>query len=168
MAQGEGFKHITVTAAEDEDVVIFAGAVTEGDSEMLEPTEAGADVPQAVEEPGPRTEGPDPRTEEPGPRTEGPDPRPEGSDPRPEGSDPRPEGSGPRTEGPDPCHPEGEARRISAKRAASERPEPKDDYHETTLEDLQGTPMPLTQIIVIVAAIVCIIGAVIYYLAFMR
>ena len=52
------------------------------------------------------------------------------------------------------------ARKPSAKR--------KDTYHETTLEDLNSTQMPLAQKIVIVAAIVCIIGAVIYYFAFLR
>ena len=44
----------------------------------------------------------------------------------------------------------------------------KDAYHETTLEDLNSTQMPLAQKIVIAAAIVCIIGAVIYYFAFLR
>ena len=126
MAQGEGFKHITVTAAEEEDVVILAGAATAGDSEMPESFEAPAEALQVAEEPAPRPEGPTPR------------------------------------------HPEGEARRASAKQATSERSKQKDGYHETTLEDLQDSPMPLTQKIVIVAAIVCIIGALIYYFAFMR
>ena len=39
---------------------------------------------------------------------------------------------------------------------------------ETTLEDLEGTKMPLAQRIVIVAAVICIIGAVVYYLLAMR
>ena len=43
-----------------------------------------------------------------------------------------------------------------------------DDYHETTLEDLDSGPMSLTQKIVIVAAILCLIGAVAYYFLFMR
>ena len=39
---------------------------------------------------------------------------------------------------------------------------------ETTLADLEGEPMPLAQRIVIAAAIVCIIGAFVYYFMFMR
>ena len=42
------------------------------------------------------------------------------------------------------------------------------DYHETTLEDLETPGMPLAQRIVIVAAVVCIIGAIVYYLVAMR
>ena len=42
------------------------------------------------------------------------------------------------------------------------------EYHETTLEDLDSGPMSLTQKIVIVAAILCLIGAVTYYFLFMR
>ena len=44
----------------------------------------------------------------------------------------------------------------------------KDQYQETTLEDLEGAKMPLAQRIVIVAAVICIIGAVVYYLLAMR
>lgn len=43
----------------------------------------------------------------------------------------------------------------------------KDAYRETTLEDLQSTRMPLAQKIVIIAAVVCIIGAIVYYVATM-
>ena len=43
-----------------------------------------------------------------------------------------------------------------------------DSYHETTLEDLEGTPMPLAQKIVIIAAVICIIGALVYYFVAMR
>lgn len=126
MAQGEGFKHITVTAAEEEDVVIMAGlqdaAVPEGDEIAPEP------APEAVPEPAAAPEvAPEPAS--------APDPAPE----------------------PDP------ARQPQRKPAAG-----KGEYHETTLADLQGQSMPLTQRIVIIAAIICIIGAVIYCVAFMR
>ena len=47
------------------------------------------------------------------------------------------------------------------------RPKP-DEYHETTLEDLQSTSMPLAQKIVIIAAVICIIGALVYYFLLMR
>lgn len=45
----------------------------------------------------------------------------------------------------------------------------RDDAHrETALEDLESAPLPLTQKIVIIAAVVCIIGALIYYFVAMR
>lgn len=119
MSQGEGFKHITVTAADEDDVVIVAGA------------------PEAVpEEPEPA------------------------SDHEPE---PAPEPEKPKAT-------QDAARKASqdAKRKAAQKPKPESGYRETTLEDLQGKPMPLIQKVVIVAAIVCIIGAVIYCVAFMR
>ena len=43
-----------------------------------------------------------------------------------------------------------------------------DEYRETTLEDLESQNMPLAQKIVIIAAVVCIIGALVYYFAVMR
>ena len=60
---------------------------------------------------------------------------------------------------------------LPASAPASRRPQPasaEEGYHETTLEDLEGTKMPLAQRIVIVAAIICIIGALIYYFVAMR
>ena len=51
---------------------------------------------------------------------------------------------------------------------AQRRPQKDDGYHETTLEDLKGEKMSLTQRVVIIAAIICIIGAIVYYFAFMR
>ena len=53
-------------------------------------------------------------------------------------------------------------------RSQAAKPAKKDGYHETTLEDLQPSPMPTTQKIVIIAAIICIIGALVYCIAFMR
>ena len=41
-------------------------------------------------------------------------------------------------------------------------------YRETTLEDLEPGKMPTAQRIVIIAAIVCIIGALVYYFMAMR
>lgn len=43
-----------------------------------------------------------------------------------------------------------------------------DSYEEQTLEDLERTPMPLAQRIVIIAAIALIFIAVVYYFVFMR
>ena len=108
MAQGEGFKHITVTAADDDDVVIVAGAVEA-------PAQNAGDAPAAEE--------------------------------------PEPSGS----------------KKDSFKKDSSKKDSPKKDaYRETTLEDLKQEPMPFAQRVVIIAAIVCIIGALIYYFAFMR
>ena len=52
--------------------------------------------------------------------------------------------------------------------SANQRKRAKSDYQETTLEDLEPTSMPLAQRIVIVAAVVCIIGALVYYFVAMR
>ena len=129
MAESEGFKHISVTAADDEDVVIMAGA---GEATAPAPTQPEGEAP-AKEAVAPEPAG-EPVSDaavqpkaEPEPKLE-PEPKPK----------PKP------------------------------KAKPKDDYHETTLEDLQGQSMPLAQRIVIIAAIICIIGAVIYYFAFMR
>ena len=149
MAQGEGFKHITVTAPDDEDVVIHAGLA---DSE---PAAAPAAVDVAVDvavdaEDSEAIALDDDVADAVGEEAASPEPPVEQA-------------------------PEQELQRelqSESQRERQARPKParkpKDDYHETTLEDLQGTPMPLAQKIVIVAAIVCIIGALIYYFAFMR
>ena len=42
------------------------------------------------------------------------------------------------------------------------------EYRESALSDLEPEPMSMTQKVVIIAAVVCIIGALIYYFAFMR
>ena len=115
-----GFKHIAVTAAEEDDFVIRAGVSDqhepEPEPEEQEETESADSAEIVVDE----------KTE---PEVE---------------SKPKP----------------APARKPAAKK--------KDAYHETTLEDLNSTQMPLAQKIVIAAAIVCIIGAVIYYFAFLR
>ena len=112
MVQGEGFKHISVTAAEEDDVVIVAGLKDRDDE--------GRETPAPADEP------------EPEPESElEPDPVP--------ASRPKP----------------------------ASRPSKEDAYREATLADLERTPMPFAQRVVIVAAIICIIGAVIYCFAFM-
>lgn len=52
--------------------------------------------------------------------------------------------------------------------ASTGRRKAKDEYHETTLEDLEPTKMPFAQRVVIVAAVLCIIGALVYYFVAMR
>lgn len=60
-----------------------------------------------------------------------------------------------------------ETTRETTDKKPERRPKP-DEYHETTLEDLQSTSMPLAQKIVIIAAVICIIGALVYYFLLMR
>ncbi len=123
MVQGEGFKHITVTAPEEDDVVIVAGAVEEPPI-----VELPADEPPAEVEARDEVESLDKVK----------------ADDEPVFDE----------------APVKQASRTLPKQA-------KDSYHETTLDDLESAPMPMAQRIVIIAAIICIIGAVIYYLAFM-
>ena len=58
-----------------------------------------------------------------------------------------------------------EAAKAAPKAAPRQR---KDQYRETTLEDLQSDKMSTTQKVVIIAAVICIIGALTYYFMFMR
>ena len=56
------------------------------------------------------------------------------------------------------------AKTAKPKAASSKRDS--DSYHPTTLEDIEGSKMPKTQIVVIVVAIVAIIAFVVWYMAF--
>ncbi len=126
MAQGEGFKHITVTAADEDDVVIVAGVVQQDDSEPEEPAGAPEDSP--VEPVGAPEDSP---VEPVGAQTSAPAP------------------AGRTSQGPETHQRESSARN--------------DDYRETTLEDLEGKPMPFAQKVTIIAAIVLIVVAIAYY-----
>lgn len=117
-----GFKHIAVTAAEEDDFVIRAGVPDQPEA-SLEPELEERGTVEPVDSPEVEVD------EEPEPEVE--------------------------------FEPESAPTRKPAAKK-------KDAYHETTLEDLNSTQMPLAQKIVIAAAIVCIIGAVIYYFAFLR
>ena len=147
MAQGEGFRHITVTAAEDDDVVIHAGIVrddggsvpaTQGDNraETAGDQHGVADSGQEADI-APRSAVRDDPVAPNGPNANGPADWPART------------GEGGRSSQP---------ARSRAKR---------DDYRETTLEDLQSLKMPLVQRIVIIAAVLCIIGAIAYCAVFM-
>jgi len=117
-----GFKHIAVTAAEEDDFVIRAG-VSEQPEVTLEPEpEEQGELESAVSSEMEASDTIEPEVE----------------------SEPKP---------------------APVRKPAAQK---KDTYHETTLEDLNSTQMPLAQKIVIAAAIVCIIGAVIYYFVFLR
>lgn len=131
MAQGEGFKHITVTAADDDDVVIRVGTAPK-------------------EEPAPSTT--DDRAEA---------ATPAGAAAPAQGHTPV-EGDTP--VGARSARPSTAAANRSRKAPAKKK---RDDYRESTLEDLQSQPMPLAQKVTIIAAVVCIIGAIIYCVAFL-
>lgn len=128
---GDGtFKHITVTAAEEDDVVIHAGLVPSDDArpedsvlgELAgEELAAESSMPEEPTLEGPAVEAPSANSTPP-------------------------------------------AQVPSGARARKTRD---DGYRPTTLEDLQGKPMPTIQKAVIIAAIICIIGAIVYYIAFM-
>ena len=111
---GDGFKHITVTAADDDEVIVAGVAenpLVEQDveSELAPARQPGSEPPSAS------------------------------------------------ASEPDRAH-----------RAKSSRKPREDGYRETTVEDLEDSGMPFMQKVVIVAAIVCIIGALVYYFAAMR
>lgn len=116
-------KHITVTPADDDEVII---AGLQGDA--VPQADAKETKPAAAHEPA--SEEPDGREE-----------TARAQAPREEAAEPKP---------------------------AKTKPAARDAYHETTLEDLERTPMPLAQRIVIIAAVVCIIGALVYYFTVMR
>jgi hypothetical protein len=128
VAQGE-FKHITVTPADDDDIVINAGVVKPSETvsygldEDLDSTQAESSLAEKSDAPSAES-----------------------------GEKPA----------------EADAASAAVRKTRGESAKKKDDYHEVTLEDLQGEPMSLTQRIVIIAAVVCIIGALAYYFLFLR
>ena len=131
------FKHIAVTAADEDDFVIKAGIVNEN-----APAAAPAETVPA--------------------------PRPSHEEPAPAEHAEKPASEESVVDIKAPARTSPEQVRTPASSQRSQSPSKKGDtYRETTLEDLESTPMPLAQRIVIIAAVVCIIGAVIYYCAFM-
>ena len=119
----DGFKHITVNAPDEDDVVIQAGL--------------------------PRHDGVPARDSAAAPEVE----------PAPAADAPVPDESAGADGGADAAERKARAAKPARRDARS---------RETTLADLEGEPMPLAQRIVIIAAIVCIIGALVYYFMFMR
>ncbi|HIW75416.1 MULTISPECIES: SURF2 Surfeit locus protein 2 [Gordonibacter] len=116
MADEKAFSHITVSADDEDDVVIVAGArPASRASGEVRPAAGAAAAPTPV------AAAPEP---EPAPTiAPAPDPAP----------------------------------------AASPSRQPKEDVSETTLEDLKGEPMPLTQKIVIAVAALLIVSFAVYY-----
>ena len=133
MAQ-EGFKHISVTPPDEDDFVINAGIVK--DSAF----DSRADEADIVAYESTDVEPPD---------------IPQGSDDNKGdvlGGDRR--AGEPTAES---------AKGKKAEQAAKRRGADGEEFQETTLQDLRGEPMPFTQKVVIIAAVVCIIGALAYY-----
>lgn len=157
MAQDEGFKLIQVTAPEDEDVIIHAGVSDApfGDASAIQ-TEDAIGNDSAVQDEPAADGGSATRTKTaPGRSTAQADPLIDGTPVEAA------------VEAPTPAlvnAEEGQSPKATRKALAK----PQAGYHETTLEDLQDTSMPLAQRIVIIAAVVCIIGALIYCCFFMR
>lgn len=123
-------KHITVTPAE-EDEVVYAGAAAQPEDDGLagsEPNGELVDVPDVAPEPQAKVVSAAAAADVPEIAAE-----------------PKP---------------------VSGQQPAK-RPRA-DSYREATLEDLQSDGMPLMQKVIIVAAVVCIIGALVYYFAVMR
>lgn len=138
-----GFKHISVTAAEEDDFVIQAGVVKDDKP-----------VEQAVE-PSVET-APETPFENAFQLSDAPEPD-------------LPVGEKPAAANGAEAAPARETAAASPAKPGQRRTAGKDGgYREPTLEDLDVGEMPLAQRIVIIAAIVCIIGAVIYYFVFMR
>ena len=122
----------------EEDEVIVAGATSGGELE-------GQSFPEKPVEPEPEPESAGDFAERETPETLGSDATPVS-----------------------PAVAESPAAGASRRTMSREKPNRADEYRETTLEDLDSTPMPLVQRIVIVAAVVCIIGALVYYFVVMR
>lgn len=145
MATG-GFKHISVTAADEDDEVIVAGVGALTDDAVEEPVVSAQAEAAGLQAPEDADDTPDAITE----LQVEVEREPEG------GSASDTAGSSqPATQ---------EAGAVRSRK----QPPAKDGYREATLKDLESTPMPLAQKIVIIAAVVCIIGAVIYYFVMMR
>ena len=135
MSEG-AFKHITVTAAEEDDVVIHAGLVPSEHSQ----SEDSASVSSASDGLA-------------------------SHDLASESSTLEDRASEHQASKSTPVDSMAPAKTPSGTRPRKARD---DEYRPTTLEDLQGKPMPTIQKAVIIAAIICIIGAIVYYFAFMR
>lgn len=133
MAQ-EGFKHISVTPPDDDDFVINAGIVKESSFDSRVDEAGAAASESAVVEPPDTSKGSD-------------------------GNEHGALDDGGRVDGPA----VGSAERKKAEQVAKRREADGEEFRETTLQDLRGEPMPFTQKVVIIAAVVCIIGALAYY-----
>ena len=171
------FKHITVSAEPDEDVVIHAG-LPASDGREADRFQSGTVQNDSVDGMGsqPADESEEPKGEAPRmvkePKGETHQKEPFGESPQMaqmvETGDGGPSGSAVEM----PCDGAGakepggtEAGDCGARKTAPA--EADSGFGDLTLEDLKA-PMPLKQRVVIVAAVICLIGAIVYCLAFMR
>lgn len=138
------FKHIAVTAAEDDDVVIRAGiadadsvAQAESVTQSVPDFAVGQAAKQVVDS---------------------------ATEPMSESQAVKPIDTIGLIE---PCEERASLPKPESGNQAPHRTAKADSYHETTLADLESEPMPFAQKVVIIAAVVCIIGALVYYFVFM-
>jgi phage/plasmid primase-like uncharacterized protein len=149
------FKHIAVTAAEDDDVVIRAG-IADADS-VAQAESVTQSVPDFAAAQAPK-QAVDSAAQAPKQAVDS------AVESMPESQVVRPiEAIGSIEPGKERAsHPKPESGNQAPHRTAKA-----DSYHETTLADLESEPMPFAQKGVIIAAVVCIIGALVYYFVFM-
>lgn len=161
------FKHISVTPADEEDEVIRAGLPSVS-GEGTSASQSGPDGEGTpASQPGSDTDGTPVSQSElvhagtpvssPGPDVE----NASGMPAVPDGQNVSESTGAPMSTAP--------SRQMGAQgQPAKRRAGKADSYRETTLDDLKPEPMSSTQKIVIIAAVICIIGALAFYLAFMR
>lgn len=150
----EGFKFIAVTAADEDDEVITAGVRPAVEAGAAEPDGAKAGVVQGQAKDlakdraaiGDGSSGEAQVVGDDGGASEAPE---------------VPEALGVHASADAPVKP-------AARKPAGQSARKREEYRETTLSDLEPQPMSTTQKAVIIAAVVCIIGALVYYFAFMR
>lgn len=146
MAEIGGFKHISVSSDDEDDIVIRAGvaATSDEDSAIEEPVTAAA-APAISDNSQPAM----PHSKVSSSLSD--------------------------SQAVAESHPQSEGAAASStvrvnqpKPVESAKAPKREGYRETTLEDLSSQPMPKVQKIVIACAVVAVIAAVAYYFAFMR
>lgn len=150
------FKHIAVTAAEDDDVVIRAGIADVDDTAQAEPVTLNVVDSAVGQVPAHEV---DPAAGRVPAHVVG-----SATEPMPEPQAVRPVEA---IESMDPHEERASRSKPESGNRAPRRAAKTDSYHETTLADLESEPMPFAQKVVIIAAVVCIIGALVYYFVFM-
>lgn len=164
MAQPDGFMHITVTPEQDDDVVIRAGA------DALRPIEApvnGDAASAAVEQVPAAVAAAERETASSSPNGKAEDMQGSTGAVPPDGASKTQASSAAGEADPAADAKEAKPARGKAEKRAARTRAKDDGYRETTLEDLDVGPMSLTQKVVIAAVVVCLIGAVAYYMLFM-
>lgn len=146
MPDQQRFSHITVSTDDDDEIVIHAGAPASGIASQMADTGAAAPEPSAVDAADEVADAVAPRPE---------------SHVAPTTDD----ASEASVDASETASRDGGAVAVESTRA-TDRAKRKDEYRETTLEDLEETKAPLTQRIVIVIAVLLIVAFVVYQIAF--